>query len=63
MAERIDMRMPNGGKSAITVETLSDGNIGLGFCRTGEVAQAVRLSRTIAKRLAEAILRECQGDA
>lgn len=63
MGERIDMRMPDGGQSAITVETLNDGCIGLGFIRERQGAQAVRLPRTIAKRLAEAILRECQGDA
>lgn len=63
MPERIDMKMPDGGKSAITVETLSDGCIGLGFVREGQGAQAVKLPRHIASRLADAIQRECMGDA
>lgn len=63
MPDRIDMRMPDGGKSAITVETLSDGSIGLGFIREGQVAQAIKLPRRIARRLGEMIMAEAKPDA
>lgn len=43
---------------AITVETLSDGAIGLGFVRTGMQAQAIRLPRALAERLCEALTAE-----
>ena len=63
MPETIKMTMPSGGKSAITVETLSDGCIGLGFIREGQSAQAIKLPRQIAMRLADAIAKEVRGDA
>lgn len=55
------MAMPDGNKAAITVETLNDGCIGLGFIRGGQGAQAVKLPRAIAKRLADAIQSELKG--
>ena len=63
MPHTISMRMPNGDKSAITVETLNDGCIGLGFIRPGQTSQAIKLPRTIAAQLAEAMVRELKGDA
>lgn len=43
---------------AITVETLSDGAIGLGFVRTGMQARSIRLGRALAERLCEALTNE-----
>lgn len=48
---------------AITVETLVDGCIGLGFVRVGAPAQAIKLPRDIAEMLAEALTKELRGDA
>ena len=61
MSDTIRMTMPNGQQSAITVETLSDGCIGLGFIRPGQLAQAVKPPRSIAKRLSAAIAKELEG--
>lgn len=63
MPHTIRMTMPNGDKSAITVETLNDGCIGLGFIRPGQISQAIKLPRTIAAQLAEHIQEELKGDA
>lgn len=63
MTETILMRMPDGRQSAITVETLDDGCIGLGFIRPGQPAQAVKLPRSIARRLGAAITQEAKEDA
>lgn len=46
---------------AITVETLSDGCIGLGIVRYGAPAFAAKLPRDIARRLAEALAKELLG--
>lgn len=47
----------------ITVDTLADGCIGLGFVRTGSPACAFKLPREIADMLAEAIAKELRGAA
>lgn len=64
MSVRIDTTSRDGKvKGAITVETLSDGAIGLGFVRDGMTAQAIRLPRGLAKQLMEALAAELRGDA
>lgn len=63
MGQIISMTMPDGGKSAITCETLADGCIGLGFIRPGQPAQAVKLPMAIARDLAQVIYHELKEDA
>lgn len=64
MGQTINTASPDGKtKGAITVETLSDGAIGLGFVRHGQPAQAIRLPRGLAKLLAEALALELKVDA
>lgn len=64
MATTIDTTSRDGKiKGAITVETLDDGTIGLGFIREGTGAQAIRLPRQIATLLRNALTAELQGDA
>lgn len=64
MATTIDTTSRDGKiKGAITVETLDDGTIGLGFIREGTGAQAIRLPRQIATLLRDALATELRGDA
>ena len=64
MSQRINTTTPSGEPTgAITVETLSDGAIGLGFVRKGMTAQAIRLPRELARRLSDALIEELKGDA
>lgn len=64
MSVRIDTTSRDGKvKGAITVETLPDGAIGLGFVREGQAAQAIRLPRNLARQLMEALATELRGDA
>lgn len=58
MPDTIRMTMPDGRKSAITVETMPDGTIDIGFIRAGQGAHLVRLPPNIARRLADAIQAE-----
>lgn len=59
MSARINTMTRDGRSTgAITVETLSDGAIGIGFVREGMTAQAIRLPRGIARLLADALEQE-----
>lgn len=61
---RIDTTTRDGKPAgAITVETLADGTIGLGFVREGAPAMAIRLPRDITQLLIEALKKEIKGDA
>lgn len=48
---------------AITVEALSGDAFGIGFVRHGQPAQAIRLSRDLAEKLADALVLELRGAA
>lgn len=64
MSTRINTTSRDGkNKGVITVETLSDGTIGIGFARDGYPASAIRMPRDIARLLSEAIAAELRGDA
>lgn len=64
MSARIEtFTQDNKPTGAITVETLSGDAIGIGFVRYGQPAQAIRLSRELAERLAYALALELRGDA
>lgn len=52
-----------GQGGAITVETLDDATICVGFFREGQAAQSIKLSRDLADKLAQALSAELRGAA